>query len=325
MPIINTKSGVNLDVQVSLVKSFTARIVGLIGTEQLEKYKALYFVPCSGIHTFGMKYPIDALFLDKQGKVVHICDRLLPNRMTKVIPAATAVMECAAGFVQCHQIKVGDRLQVTTDQEYRPSLQRLSALFHWPINIFMALLWTRFLTNAIGQWVYTGGFLNLGLIFHNTILLALFIMRRRSKETSLRVLDWIVPILTVGCAMMLKPDPFYFSGLKQISIAIQAVGVGAMIFSVISLGKSFGIVPANREIKYSGAYRIIRHPLYASEIMFHIGFLMGNYSVRNLFLVVFMFSGQIWRALSEEKLLSHDPVYQNYQTMVRFRFMPGVF
>ena len=325
MPMVDVKSGDDLGVRVVLAKTFLARVAGLIGTERLEQDRALLFVPGTGIHTFGMKYPIDALFLDKKGTVIQAVYNLVPNKMTGLIASAHSVLEFTAGFLQAHGIEKGDRFRVEADEEHKPALQGMGYLFHWPVNIFMALLWARFITHALGQWVYQGGLLNTGLIIHNTILLVLFLTRRRSKDTSLRFWDWLIPGLTVASAMLLNPDPFYGGRLGQVSIVLQALGISAMIVSVLSLGKSFGIIPANRTVKYSGAYRIVRHPLYASEIIFHIGFLMGNMSLRNLLLVTLIFSGQIWRALSEERLLSRDPVYAQYRTAVRFRFVPGVF
>jgi protein-S-isoprenylcysteine O-methyltransferase Ste14/uncharacterized membrane protein (UPF0127 family) len=325
MPIINIKTKTDYGIKIFLVKGFIARLSGLIGTEQLAQNEGLYFTPCSGIHTFGMRYAIDAVFLNRSGCVIHCINNLKPNKVTKIIPSAAGVLELSAGFIRSHQIQEGDCIQVQPDREYKPSQQAQSFLFHWPVNIAMALLWGAFVFRIFHRWIEIGGIVNLGIVVHNTILFMLFLTRRRSKDTSRRIMDWIVPTMTVASAMLLNPIPFHFGTLQQASLVVQIAGLAAMIFSVLSLGKSFGIIPANRQVKNSGAYRFVRHPLYASEILFHLGFLLGNYSIRNICIIALMLSGQIWRALSEEKLLSNDPVYNVYRNAVRFRFVPGIF
>lgn len=105
---------------------------------------------------------------------------------------------------------------------------------------------------------------------------------------------------------------------------LQLVGVMAIALCLIGLGRSFGIVPANRGIKVKGAYSLVRHPLYASEILFFGGYALANPSGWNIscvFLLVFI---QLMRAIKEETLLAEDDLYQIYLDKVRFRFIPGL-
>ena len=57
----------------------------------------------------------------------------------------------------------------------------------------------------------------------------------------------------------------------------------------------------------------------------YLGFLVGHTSFYNLFVVMFIMLGQLYRAIAEEKLLSRDTLYRSYQTAVRFRFLPGIY
>ena len=98
-----------------------------------------------------------------------------------------------------------------------------------------------------------------------------------------------------------------------------------MFVALLSLGRSFGIVPANRGIKRAGLYRIVRHPIYASELIFHLGYLLTNPSGRNMVLVVLVIAGQVYRLLAEERLLSGDAAYLDYVRSVRYRLVPGIF
>jgi len=113
--------------------------------------------------------------------------------------------------------------------------------------------------------------------------------------------------------------------MVTVSLPFKAVGIVGLLVALISLGRSFGIIPANRGIKRAGLYRIVRHPIYASELIFHAGYLLGNVSGRNLVLVILVAAGQVYRLLAEERLLSGDGEYRDYAEAVRYRLIPGIF
>ncbi len=325
MPVVLSRTQNRLPLQVAVADTILTRLTGLLGTRQADPKAGLWFKPCNGIHTIGMKYPIDAFFLDKNNTIVAIEENMPPGKMTKIVKQAKSVLECAPGYARSHGLEVGDRLEITADEKHRADFNVLGQVFHWPINIFIALLWTLFVRHYFELWTQHGGILNLGLFIHNTILFFLFLTRRKSKETGMRFVDWLVPVVTVGSAMMLRPGQPANGFLLPVSLGIQLFGLGAMILSLISLGKSFGIIPANRNVKNTGAYHLVRHPLYAAEIIFYIGFLLGNFSLHNIIFTAFIFSGQVWRSILEEKLLSRDPVYREYLARVKWRFIPYVF
>ncbi len=91
--------------------------------------------------------------------------------------------------------------------------------------------------------------------------------------------------------------------------------------AVISLGRSFGIVAANRGVRTTGFYRFVRHPLYGSYLVGYLGFLLGNLSIWNVSLIVLTVLCQYARARAEERVLLQDPAYQAYAQQVRYRFI----
>lgn len=325
MALKNLTTGKIYPFQILQADSFLSRLIGLLGTDHPDPYRGIHIDPCHGIHTFGMKYPIDLLFLDKDGYVLKAMDELKPNKAIKGMSHGKSVIELPPGSIAEHGIKVGERVEVITDGVYHPAANELRNLFHWPINACIALLWSRFVLHAIGDWLEHSGPINLGILIHNTILFVLFLTRRKSVETSHRLIDWLIPAFTIACTMLLLSDATINSLIYVVSITIQSIGILGIIFSLLSLGRSFGIIPANRRIKISGAYRIVRHPVYASELLFYLGFLLGNFSIRNLIIVILIIGGQIWRSLAEEKLLSGDEGYRSYLNSVRYRFIPGLF
>ena len=87
------------------------RRTGLRSVTKLAPDTGLWIAPCEAIHTFGMKIVIDAVFLDRRGKVRKICQSLRPNRMA-ICFSAHSVMEFSAGFISRFAIRPGDELQM---------------------------------------------------------------------------------------------------------------------------------------------------------------------------------------------------------------------
>jgi protein-S-isoprenylcysteine O-methyltransferase Ste14 len=91
---------------------------------------------------------------------------------------------------------------------------------------------------------------------------------------------------------------------------------------LLSLGRSFGLVAANRGVRTGGLYRYVRHPAYSGYILAYSGYVLENPSLRNacLFAVVLVFEGV--RIVEEERTLAGDPAYQEYRRRVRSRVVP---
>ncbi|WP_052100338.1 methyltransferase family protein [Burkholderia cepacia] len=113
--------------------------------------------------------------------------------------------------------------------------------------------------------------------------------------------------------------PEWAGGVWQIS------GIAWQLFAKLSLGRSFGLLPANRGVVSTGAYRFMRHPIYAGYLLSEIGFLLANFSTRNLLTIGIWMLLQIARIVMEERVLSEDADYRAYKTKVRYRLIPGVF
>lgn len=85
---------------------------GLLGRDNLEDRAALILAPCNAIHTCFMRFAIDAVFLDRNGRVVKTCRALRPWRIGLEL-GAYATIEMPAGTVAQFNISRGDRLRVT--------------------------------------------------------------------------------------------------------------------------------------------------------------------------------------------------------------------
>jgi len=105
----------------------------------------------------------------------------------------------------------------------------------------------------------------------------------------------------------------------------MVAGLFVQASSKVFLGRSFGIVAANRGVKVSGPYRIVRHPIYAGYTLTHIGFLLLFPCWQNLIIYTITLGLQIVRIMKEERVLSEDPAYRALMQTTRYRLMPGVF
>ena len=95
--ILNETRGVTLAEAATLTETMWERMRGLLGTSELAPGSGLVLDPCNSIHTFFMAYAIDVLFLDGDGRVVRVLERLAPWRLTRIYFQARSVVELPAG------------------------------------------------------------------------------------------------------------------------------------------------------------------------------------------------------------------------------------
>ncbi len=82
---------------------------GLLGRDGLEEGHALVIAPCGGVHTFFMRFPIDVLFVRRDGRVVKCAHAVRPWRIA-LAPTAYAAIECPAGTLRRSGTDRGDRV-----------------------------------------------------------------------------------------------------------------------------------------------------------------------------------------------------------------------
>lgn len=87
------------------------RMVGLLGERELLPGDGLLIVPSQGVHTWGMRFPIDIAVLDGDWKVMAMRRDLRPFRMTRMFWKAAAVLELPSGILDSTSTFVGDTIQ----------------------------------------------------------------------------------------------------------------------------------------------------------------------------------------------------------------------
>jgi protein-S-isoprenylcysteine O-methyltransferase Ste14 len=161
------------------------------------------------------------------------------------------------------------------------------------------------------------------ILIKETLDVLFVLIKRKSIQTSRSPSAWGLAFFGTLAPLFLRPahqPNEYFMG-----VAMQFLGAWMQIWAILSLGRSFGIVPANRGVKTAGLYRFVRHPLYFSYLVNQIGFMINNLTVKNSLLFAAGLLFQVLRIFQEERLLSEDPAYQAYSQKTRWRLMPYVF
>ena len=108
---MNLSKGTCLGTNIEIADSPRRRMVGLLGTTHLDPGCGLLIFPTQAVHTFGMKYPIDILFLDGKRKVVGIRPSVRPYRLTPIFWRAQCVLELPSNAIQDSKTEMGDFLQ----------------------------------------------------------------------------------------------------------------------------------------------------------------------------------------------------------------------
>jgi len=110
----NRTRGAFLATELSLADTHWSRLRGLMGRDagSFSSGKALWIVPCRGVHTFAMRFPIDVLYLDKQQVVVHVEQNLAPWRMAPLRLRAVSVLELPPNTLIQSGTSVGDELEI---------------------------------------------------------------------------------------------------------------------------------------------------------------------------------------------------------------------
>jgi uncharacterized protein len=98
-----------------------SRLRGLMArtAQRFQRGQGLWIVPCRGVHTLGMRFPIDVLYLDGDKVVVHVEEQLKPWRLAPVRVQARSVLELPGTTVRVTQTAVGDEIEIECTQSRR--------------------------------------------------------------------------------------------------------------------------------------------------------------------------------------------------------------
>jgi hypothetical protein len=102
---------------------YFSRLVGLLGTTQdwARPGKGLWIVPSHGVHTIGMLYALDLIFLDRNNLVVDVEEHVRPFRISKVSLKSNSVLELPVHTVFRTETRAGDQLEISPVGAHNPA------------------------------------------------------------------------------------------------------------------------------------------------------------------------------------------------------------
>lgn len=113
LKITNLTRQVEVASSVAVADHGIARSKGLLGRRALASGEGLWILPCEAIHTFGMRFPIDLVYLDRKLTVRKVRSGVVPWRLSACL-MAHSVLELAQGTVHKTQTRPGDRLEFSS-------------------------------------------------------------------------------------------------------------------------------------------------------------------------------------------------------------------
>jgi uncharacterized membrane protein (UPF0127 family) len=106
-----------LGLHVTVADTVVARLRGFIGKLKLNSDEGLWVVPSKGIHTVGLKFPLDLLYLDAEFQVIHVVEHLPSFRIAPFKAQAKSVLELPTHTIYWSQTQPGDQLLICVAEE----------------------------------------------------------------------------------------------------------------------------------------------------------------------------------------------------------------
>jgi hypothetical protein len=106
-----------LSLAATVADTHLSRLAGLLGRRRLRSSEGLWVVPCQGIHTIGVLFPIDVVYLDDERRVIHLIENLGPFRVAPVRIDCASVLELPVRTIFASETRVGDDMLICAADE----------------------------------------------------------------------------------------------------------------------------------------------------------------------------------------------------------------
>lgn len=169
-------------------------------------------------------------------------------------------------------------------------------------------------------------FVEISFVGANVIMAFLFLVRRAHKEFNTNIFHQTIALIAFcSGAGLIGMEPTGNDKTLLISTIIIVASNIIGLITLFNLGKSFGVFIAFREIKTRGLYGIVRHPMYFTDILLRVGYIISHFSLYTVSVALLSTACYVYRAMLEERFLSKQEEYADYMKKVRYRFIPYIF
>ena len=136
------------------------------------------------------------------------------------------------------------------------------------------------------------------------------------------LLAFVTTYATLGFSAYAEPGVTLISPILGNAVAVVSVII--IVYSLLSLGRNIGFIPAQRRVVTRGAYRFVRHPIYTGTFVSLLAFVLRAFSALNVTLAVALVGLLMLRGVIEEHFLRENAGYAAYLKEVRWRWFPGL-
>jgi protein-S-isoprenylcysteine O-methyltransferase Ste14 len=175
------------------------------------------------------------------------------------------------------------------------------------------------------DFLQTARVTNLLLLISEMLVVALTVLRRTAATVDRSMRARLLTTMSLLGPPLVQPGHVSPMLGQAMTVTASVIGLGIVIAGKVTLGRSFGLMPANRGIVCTGIYRVVRHPIYLGYLITHVAFVFANPSAWNVSVLMIGDAALLLRAVCEEQTLARDTRYQEYQQLVRWRVCPGLF
>ena len=203
--------------------------------------------------------------------------------------------------------------------------RRLLLTTDLPARAVVCVLFTTLSVNLFREWARTGHVTGLLLLASELLVVVFTVIRRRACIVDRSTLAAIVTGITLVGPPLLRASGEPGLVPDAATAAISGLGLIVVLIGKITLGRSFGLVPANRGVVVAGPSSLVRHPIYTGYLITHAAFLLAHPSALNVAVLAITDTALVVRALVEERVLRGDARYRSYCQRVSWHLVPGLF
>ena len=204
----------------------------------------------------------------------------------------------------------------------RADVERLADIFSRAVVV---CLFSMMAVRFGADFLKTGRVTGLLLLVSELLVVVLTVVRRSAATVDRSMRARVLTTVSMLGPSLLKPAGVTALMSQVGTVGISVIGLAIVIAGKITLGRSFGLMPANRGIVSSGVYRVVRHPIYLGYLLTHAAYIAAMPSAWNVAALIVADIALLARAVCEEQTLAKDPSYRSYQQVVRWRVCPGLF